>query len=149
MMRIMRIKMMMMRRRMMMMRAYSLSETASLSLRCSSLPSANLLLLSVASTHLPQKEIEIVLRRENWKLLATLVLFTFSLLGRPLQASPPSPTFHSDSDDRQISERKKVLNSQRSGQISRTYTLPRQIMFKSDLKPPRQKCRDPLNFLAR
>ena len=65
MMRIMRIKMMMMRRRMMMMRAYSLSETASLSLRCSSLPSANLLLLSVASTHLPQKEIE------NWKLLAT------------------------------------------------------------------------------
>ena len=50
---------------MMMMRAYSLSETASLSLRCSSLPSANLLLLSVASTHLPQKEIEIVHRREN------------------------------------------------------------------------------------
>ena len=98
MMRIMRIKMMMMRRRMMMMRAYSLSETASLSLRCSSLPSANLLLLSVASTHLPQEEIEIVLRRENWKLLATLVLFTFSLLGRPLQASPPSPTFHSDSE---------------------------------------------------
>lgn len=41
-------------------KAYSLSETASLSLRCSSLPSANLLLLSVDSTHLAQQEITIV-----------------------------------------------------------------------------------------
>ena len=56
----MKIKMMMMMMGMKnkTMRAYSLSETASLSFRCSSLPSANLRLLSVASTHLDTKEME-------------------------------------------------------------------------------------------
>ena len=37
-------------------KAYSLSETASLSFRCSSRPSANPLLLSVASTHLNKRK---------------------------------------------------------------------------------------------
>ena len=56
----MKIKMMMMMMGMKnkTMRAYSLSETASLSFRCSSLPSANFRLLSVASTHLDTKEME-------------------------------------------------------------------------------------------
>ena len=80
-------------------KAYSLSETASLSFRCSSRPSANPLLLSVASTHLNKRKWNkiSVTRKINHpisRFFQHLGALTFSLLQRPLQASPLAPTFH-------------------------------------------------------
>ena len=149
-------------------RAYSLSETASLSLRCSSLPSANLLLLSVASTHLQwKKNEEIGLRRENWKLLETWVLFTFKRnrnwsQERKLETwSCCSPFAFLDALSKplyplqlliQVLIRVKYESGQGKGHwIHKEVAkfLASQMIFKSYLKPPWQKCCNPLDFLTR
>ena len=99
--------------------AYSLSETASLSFRCSSLPSANLRLLSVASTHLHTiNRIEIALNWNCWQ----LHLFP---------SWTPSPSLSTRSNfsfrfwwlSNIRADKAQALYSQRSG------CLPRQMIF--------------------
>ena len=71
-------------------KAYSLSETASLSFRCSSRPSANPLLLSVASTHLNKRKWnKISVTKKSVDFFSTQVLLPFpffNALSKPLHS---------------------------------------------------------------